>query len=83
MTQAHTACEPRRANRVQLGAWVPADTNVPTTVVIATATAIDAVGRTLVSPSRPPTSCSDRPTTQNARTRMSGVETSDTQYMPR
>ena len=82
MTHAHTACDPRRAKRVQFGAWVPAETKVPTTVVTATANAIVVVGWTAARPAQPPTSCRDRASTQNARTRISGVDTSDTQYMP-
>src|SRR5690606_41126122 len=79
MRQASTAERPLRANRVQFGAWVPAEMKVPTTVVTATATVIEATGPAANSPDQPPTSSRDRCTTHTASSRINGVETSETQ----
>lgn len=80
--QAVTAAEPERANRVQFGTWVPAETKVPTTAVTAVATLIVVTGSIAFSPSMPPTEPTEVKATQTARISTSGVATSEAQYIP-
>ena len=80
--QAITASRPRFAKRVQFAACVPAEAKVPTTVVTAAAQVMEVVGAMSNRPRQPPTSPSARAVIQKASTRISGVEISETQYMP-